>query len=761
MDKISKYNRLIDEGFSLITVGESKVPNYSWKNSQSKQLTKKEFEKRFNYKGGYFKKDSLEMPATKNVGIVTGFDYLEVIDIDLKVFSTAKEQKEFWDVFTSYLEDSIFDFKEKFLIVKTINSGFHLIYKSKRVESCRKISRLKGHKEAVIETKGIGGYVFVYDKFLNNKTYSDVKFITDEDRSILFDICDSFDYKEEVIEKIPVKKQVKKDFDQDLKPWEDYNDKNNVIDIISDEFKIVRILKDRTVVKRNNAESAHSGYIFNDNGCLFLHSTSCYPYPERKQISAFDAYTLKNHNGNYSESTKAVYEDGYGDRLTVAPPKVIEKITYGKEDIKDIDFPLEVFPEPFQRYIMDCYNTLDSSIDYMGCSLLWSLSVICGNSFEIEVKKNWIEKPILWLALVGKAGIGKTPSIYNMIRPLEKENSSEIYRYFKQLEKFEHFDSLSDNEKKTAEEVKRPPKTQFIVNDITVEALIQMHQENKNAIGVFKDELAGWFKDMNKYREGSDLEMWLSSWSGKMISLNRVTKSSNAFLPNPFMPVLGGIQPSILNNLYTEENKENGFMDRVLLSFPELSVDKYNDNEMDSKVIEWYENTITNFYRKVKNTARIDDKENIESAKFALSREAKIEWGRIFNKISEKQNSDSENEYMKSMLPKQKSYIPRFSLLLHILRIHMEIEPDGNEISKDSFLLAEKLSDYFVNMSKKIKVNAVEVSGMKKIIKNESLSIEQKVTSLFKQDPKFNKTEAGVLLGVSRQTIHNIISKLK
>ena len=38
-----------------------------------------------------------------------------------------------------------------------------------------------------------------------------------------------------------------------------------------------------------------------------------------------------------------------------------------------------------------------------------------------------------------------------------------------------------------------------------MEALIDLHENVPHGIGIFKDELAGWLKDMNKYRSGSDL----------------------------------------------------------------------------------------------------------------------------------------------------------------------------------------------------------------------------------------------------------------
>jgi|AntDeeMinimDraft_6_1070357.scaffolds.fasta_scaffold02750_3 hypothetical protein len=745
MQELSKLNNLLDAGFSVITIGEGKIPNFKWKKYQDKKITKSELENKYN------------LSSTKGFGIVTGYDYLEVVDVDLKVLSTAKEQKEFWELLYTYLEDSIIDFKDKFVIAKTKNKGFHILYKTKRVGGNQKVAKLKGHTEAIIETRGKKGYVFVYDKFLNNKYYSDIDFVSDDDRTILFDICDSFDYKD--AKPIEAPKREKKTYSEGIKPWEDFNDKNSVWDIVSDEFSIVRQQKDRMVIKRNGAESTHSGYIFNDNGCLYLHSTGS-SYPHEKQVSAFDAYTIKFHQNDYSSAAKKVYADGYGDRLKLPEPEIKEKIL--KEKISnDIDFPLDIYPKPFQKYIMDCAETLDSSIDYMGCSLLWNLSVIVGNSAKIEVKKNWIETPIVWIACVGKAGIGKTPSISNITRPLEKENQTEIRRFFEKLEKFEYFDGLSKEEKKYAENVSKPNKTQFIANDITSEALIQMHQQSKNCVGVFKDELAGWFKDMNKYREGSDLELWLSSWSGKSINLNRVSVTSNAFLPNPFMPVLGGIQPSILNNFYTDENKDNGFIDRVLLSFPDLKVEKYNDNEMSAEVIDWYNTNMINLYRLIKKDATYDENDQIEPTIFSFSEDAKKEWKRIFNKITKKQNSDNMNEYMKSMLPKQKSYIPRFSLLIHLLRIHCGQENNDNLISKETILLAEKLSDYFVLMSQKIKINAKEIKSLKGIAMNDKLSNQEKINMMHKLDEDFNKSEAAELLGVSRTMIYKYIKNIK
>ncbi len=208
---------------------------------------------------------------------------------------------------------------------------------------------------------------------------------------------------------------------------------------------------------------------------------------------------------------------------------------------------------------------------------------------------------------------------------------------------------------------------QFIANDITIEALVDLHEDRDNGVAVFKDELAGWFKDMNKYRAGSDLEFWLSTWSGESVNLNRLTRAGS-FVEKPFIPILGGIQPDILNSFFTDDNKDNGFIDRLLLSFPEAEVPYFNEEEIDENLLLWYKESIISLYDYLQLLAEksrdLDEERNITPYICTLNAEAKKEWIRIFNNITDHQNSENENEYIKSMYPKQKAYIPRFDVFV-------------------------------------------------------------------------------------------------
>jgi hypothetical protein len=693
--------------------------------------------------------------------LVTGYNDLEVLDTDLKVFATLKEQNDFWNEYLSFLTDNIDDFDKKFAIYKTKNQGYHILYRCKKIEGNTKIAKLKGQKEAVIESRGKYGMVVIYENKVSKLSYSEIQLISERDRDIAWSISKTYNYIDETTIETPKVKQ--KTFDEAIiKPWDDYNQKVSIFDIVNDDVKVVRQLADKYIIKRIGSENPTSGSIFKSNGCMYLFSTGTI-YPHEKLITPFIAYTYKFHNGDFSESAKEIYKQGYGTRI-VKKQIEVEKKDLPKINEKDLIFPIDIFPEPIQSYILECNQTLDSSIDYMGCSMLWLISVVVGNSIQIEVKKGWNETATIWLAVVGKAGLGKTPSIHNIIKPLLSANNKEIKNYIKQSEKFEYYDKLSAKEKKEHEEIQKPVKTQFIANDITIEALVELHQENKNSIGVFKDELAGWFKDMNKYREGSDLEFWLSTWSGKAISLNRKTARSS-FVDKPLVSVLGGIQPSILNAFYTEDNKDNGFMDRMLLSYPSLEIENWNDNEMNYDTIQWYYDSIISFYETIKHkVVEYDDDGDIKPKIAVIGQDAKKEWIRVFNEYTSIQNSDEENEYMKSMLPKQKSYLPRFALLINAFDSFFDIECKSNAlvISKESIIKAEKLSKYFIAMAKKIKVNSIETNEIKTIIQsNKNKSIKEQFIELYKVNPDLNKKEVAENLGVSLQMIYKYIKELK
>jgi hypothetical protein len=279
MIKQGRCNQLLDHGFSILTVGDNKQPNFPWKPLQTKPIEKLELERRLNF------------DTTKAVGIITGYNNVECLDIDLKVLEGLKAQQDFWKEFIGELKDNIDDFDNKFVIYKTINNGYHIIYKCEEIGGNVKLAKLEGHNEAIIETRGKGGYIFVYDNKVGKLDYTEIKEISKDEREILFLVSKVYDYIDPTPESESIPK-IQHPPEDRVSPWVDYNAKNNILDVIDDELKVVKSATKHYLVKRPGSTAAHSGYVYKNSNCLYLFSTGTI-YPNERLLTPFACYAIK------------------------------------------------------------------------------------------------------------------------------------------------------------------------------------------------------------------------------------------------------------------------------------------------------------------------------------------------------------------------------------------------------------------------------------------------------------------------------------
>lgn len=72
-----------------------------------------------------------------------------------------------------------------------------------------------------------------------------------------------------------------------------------------------------------------------------------------------------------------------------------------------------------------------------------------------------------------------------------------------------------------------PVRKRFLVSDITPEGLSLIHAQNPRGLCLWSDELSAWFKNFNRYNNGSEEQFWLSVFNAKpTISDRKSTQSS-------------------------------------------------------------------------------------------------------------------------------------------------------------------------------------------------------------------------------------------
>jgi hypothetical protein len=128
---------------------------------------------------------------------------------------------------------------------------------------------------------------------------------------------------------------------------------------------------------------------------------------------------------------------------------------------------------------------------------------------------------------------------------------------------------IDDDDDRTGE----PVLERCLTNDATTEAIAELLSDNPRGLLLARDELLAWTRSMNQYRKGrgADRQFFLSTWSGTAIRIDRKTSPGKKLIriPSPFLAVIGGITPEMLPELADEQGRQDGFIDRLVVAFPD------------------------------------------------------------------------------------------------------------------------------------------------------------------------------------------------
>ena len=431
-----------------------------------------------------------------------------------------------------------------------------------------------------------------------------------------------------------------------------------------------------------------------------------------------------------------------------------KKLIRISEEIQDLEpFPIHIFPSVVQDYINGCTECLNLVPDFMGVSVLSAVASMIGNSYQIKVKEGWVERPILWIAVVGYSGVRKTPSLKMIIDPLQRIDKRLYQNYCEKKEQYEIEKELGG--------ASRPVPEQLIVGDTTIEALFPILENNPNGVLYYRDELIGWINDLTRYSKGSAEQHWLSMYSNQSIRLNRKTTEDNLRIENPFVNVLGGIQPDVLTKLFEDERGVNGFTNRIIFSYPSAIKRTISDKELDPSLKEGYNTFINRFLYMDKNPK---ENETVKPIILGFSEEAQqlfYDWNQSF--INKKINDTGVSEVVKSTLSKLEALMPRLALVIQFIDNlgNQEFEPAnvGVEATQKSILVVNYFYNHFLKVYAKVNDVGIDpVSRQKSLLQNFVSSIldgdnkEQAVKRLFSSG--FINAEIARALKTSKSNIN-------
>lgn len=294
-----------------------------------------------------------------DIGIITGIDGLEVIDIDTKHDPNKNIHVRYAEKLQSY------DFDDTKLVVqKTRGGGYHFIYKADKIQGNSKLTKLKGTKEAVIETRGTGGYILVAPSqgynFIYDRDLTDVKRLTDDERDELFCAAAELNEVEEPTQKYIKKEAAKVQQADGLTAWDDYNSQKLTIEVLqSYGWSYAYQRGDNIYMTRPGKNKGVSGAVRESDGLFFCFTSSVPEFEPSQGYSPFGVYAALNFNGDYSEAAKDLYSKGYGDRIETKNVPSVEVSKTETEVPKTDSITLETLKafefDPFEEYTAPDY----------------------------------------------------------------------------------------------------------------------------------------------------------------------------------------------------------------------------------------------------------------------------------------------------------------------------------------------------------------------------------------------------------------------
>ncbi|WP_310425704.1 DUF3987 domain-containing protein [Chamaesiphon sp. VAR_48_metabat_135_sub] len=177
--------------------------------------------------------------------------------------------------------------------------------------------------------------------------------------------------------------------------------------------------------------------------------------------------------------------------------------------------------------------------------------------------------PILWVGMVGESGTMKTP-ILNILTASLCVIQGELAEQWK-LNKAERERELEYHQFKKKGEKTEPlmplaPLRDIFFSDFTIESIAQsVSNYPDTGYLIFVDELAGFFKSMDAYRQsGGDRQKWLTAYNGGGFKVNR-KGADTLWTSHTSLSMLGGVQPSVLEKLIKQDDSpEDGLWNRFM-----------------------------------------------------------------------------------------------------------------------------------------------------------------------------------------------------
>ena len=164
------------------------------------------------------------------------------------------------------------------------------------------------------------------------------------------------------------------------------------------------------------------------------------------------------------------------------------------EHVSETGLPLDVFPDKVQEIILNLARYENFNIEYVASIILSAVATAIGNSCQIRIKGEWKTSPSLYMMLIGRPGLGKTPPLGFIYKPIYEQDDIMYDKYLNEWNEYEKALASSGNRCAGGESNSdiiphKPQLVTTVISDFTPEAMVNTHRYNPRGIALVVDEI--------------------------------------------------------------------------------------------------------------------------------------------------------------------------------------------------------------------------------------------------------------------------------
>ena len=396
----------------------------------------------------------------------------------------------------------------------------------------------------------------------------------------------------------------------------------------------------------------------------------------------------------------------------------------------------ELLPESFRPWLVDVSERIGCPLDYPAAGAIVSLSAVVGRQIGIRPQRrdDWTVVPNLWGAIIGRPGLLKTPALSEAMRPLSKleararesfeaetaehEAAQMVAKQSAKVTDQEIAKALKAGDKQKASDLATfarddnpapPVRRRYQTQDGTVEKIGELLAANPRGILVFRDELVGWLRSMD--REGNECSraFYLEAWNGTGGYIFDRIGRGTVDIEAACLAIMGGIQPgplqAYIRSAMNGDAGDDGLLQRLqVVVWPDppkdwKEVDRWPDSDARQAAFEVFD--------------RLDaidpDQIGAEPDRLPFLRfdnEAQEAFGEWRARLEHRLRNEDHAPAFEAALSKQRSLMPSLALL-----IHLADNPAGGPVPIRPTLQAIAWTEYLEAHARRLYAPALDMPG--------------------------------------------------